>query len=143
MCRMPRKFVLASAITLAILAGVVLAVADSRTPVDYGKNCIIALVLGIIGIAVGGSLFLGLARLFKVTWYTRALGAVLSGGISLLGGFVASLWLTSRLHIETPTSHELIDMWAVLDAVILGMLSGIVGIVYGAGLGQPNDRQRD
>ena len=75
----------------------------------------------------------------------RGLFTAVIGGlvISLLGGILASACLMSLLHIETPTSHELIDMWGALSVLSFGALSGVVGFVFGAGVGQPSDRRRD
>lgn len=132
-----KRFLIAAGITLGALLLMSISLRSPEwTAADYGKDIALAIGMGILGIAIGGGLYLALSRWLGKRWYTSVVGAIVSGFLSAIVGMIGAALLMRVLHVETMTSHQLIDMWGALVMLEFGLLCGVVGAVFGAGVGQ-------
>ncbi|MDO8589062.1 MAG: hypothetical protein Q7T82_18700 [Armatimonadota bacterium] len=126
-------------------ATIILCVWGGSTPGETRASVIAGVVLCAAGIAIGTGVFC-VARSVIQSWAGRLVAPMLAGPLSCIAGAMIGLSVVSPLWDELvfkPHPEEYTgDLVYQGLMVYSGLFAGLIGTIFGAGLGQPLKRRQ-
>ena len=120
----------------ALVVALTLAVVYYFTPAPPTATVYITIIPALAGIVIGTSVF-RVVRLLIPSWIARLVSSLLAGCASFMVGIVLGMSVVCPHYI--PEGH----MGDIMSHFLVGaspVLTGVIGLAYGAGLGQATCR---